>query len=297
MKQTLLTVSILLVAILNSTAGISLGFGRGGKCQILDKGLTPLYTLSGAYILEADIEGGTDTGLFEVDASWACRYFNDTLGGDIDTHFQFSSVFFLQTASIDLPEHVAEVSFDLAYINRMQNGMSLMVGLTPGIYSDLETLDGDGFSVPVRVAGVKTFSPTVSGIAGLEYRAGFDRELLPILGIAWQPDKTFRLEAGLPQSLLRWSPDDEWAFYAKFEWSNVSYNLRERDNDNREQMTLEDYRNSFGIQRMMDDRIGLFVEGGRTYHRSMIFERSNDSSVELEMGKAMFFKAGVSGYF
>lgn len=295
MKKTILACCVLLLSMLNANAAMN--WGRGGKCQILDKGPLPLYTLSGTYIDKADIEGGTDTGLFEIDGSWACAYFNNRLGGDIDTHFRFRSVFFLLTGGLDLPEHVAEVSYDLAYFNRMQNGMSLLVGLTPGIYSDLETLDGDGFFVPVRIAGVKTFNPAVSGILGLEYRSGFDRELFPILGITWQPDRTFRLEAGLPQSLLRWCPDDEWAVYAKFAWSNVSYNLRDRDNDNREQITLEDFRNSFGVQKMMDDRIGLFFEGGRVYHRSMVFERRNNSSVELEIDKALFLKVGIAGYF
>ena len=294
MKRGLL-VAVLLVA-LCSISHARIGWG-GGKCQILDKGPLPLYTLSGAYIEESDFEGGTDTGLFEIDANLACRYFTDVLGGDIDTHFKFGSVFFLQTASLDLPESVTELSFDLAWINRMRDGISLVVGLTPGIYSDLETLDGDGFFVPVRVAGVKTFTSRVSAIAGLEYRAGFDRELFPIIGIEWEPDKTFRLEAGLPESLIRWRPNDTWAFYAKFVWSNISYNLRDRDNDSREQLTLEDYRNLFGFQKMIDDRIGLFFEGGRTYHRSIAFERRNNSSVELDIGKGLLLKGGVGGYF
>lgn len=295
MKRGLLA-SILLLS-LCATGHARISWGGGGKCQILDKGPLPLYTLSGTYVLESDFEGGTDTGLFEVNASWGCAYFTDVFGGDIDTHFRLGSVFFLQTASLDLPESVTEVSFDLAWINRLQNGMSIVVGLTPGIYSDLETLDGDGFFIPIRVAGVKTFTPRVSAIAGLEYRAGFDRELFPILGIEWEPDRTFRIEAGLPESLIRWKPDDVWAIYAKFVWSNISYNLRDRDNDNREQLTLEDYRTMFGLQRMMDDRVGLFCEAGNIYNRSIAFERSNDSSIELDIGKSKFLRIGLGGYF
>lgn len=296
MKRALVA-SILLLSFFCATGEARIAWGGGGKCQILDKGPLPLYTLSGTYIEESDFQGGTDTGLFELNASWGCAYFTDVLDGDIDTHFRLGSVFFLQTASLDLPESVSEISFDLAWIRRLQNGMSIVVGLTPGIYSDLEMLDGDGLFMPVRVAGVKTFTPRVSAIAGLEYRAGFDRELLPIIGIEWEPDKMFRIEAGLPESLIRWRPDDIWTVYAKFVWSNISYNLRDRDNDNREQLTLEDYRSLFGLHKMIDDRIGLFFEGGNTYHRSIAFERSNATSIELDIDKAKFVRIGLGGYF
>ncbi len=275
----------------------SICWGRGPKCQILDKEPRPLYTLAGAYIEESDIQGGSDTGLFEVDASWGCAYWNDTLGGDVDAHLNFRSTFFLQTASLDLPEHVSQVSLDLAWMRRMRNGWTLLIGLAPGLYSDLETLDSDAFFLPVRLAGVKTFSSELSGIAGFEYRSGFDRELFPILGLAWEPDPSFRVELGIPESVLLWRPDEIWNFYGKFTWRNVTYNLRDRENDARETLTLEDYRNTFGVQRVLDDRLAIFVESGKSYHRSLVFERRNASSVELEMSKSVFFRTGIAGYF
>ena len=295
MKRICLSCSILIALCMNTLAGVSRG--GGGKCQILDKSPLPVYMLSVCYVESADIAGGSDTGLFEADVNLGCAYFRDTLGGDIDVHFRYGSVFFLETASLDLPEQVSEASFDFAWINRLQDGWSIIVGVTPGLYSDLETLEADAFSMPVRVAGVKAFSSKVSGIAGLEYRSDFDRELFPLIGIAWQPDSVFRLELALPESLISWRPDEIWDIYARFRWSNITYDLRDRDNDSRDTLTLEDYRNTFGVSRMLDDGIALFFEAGRSYHRSMVFERRDDSSIELEMDRALFGRFGFAGYF
>jgi hypothetical protein len=295
MKRICLSCALVMAISMSSLAGVDWG-GRS-KCQILDKTRVPVYRLSGGYVEDADIEGGDDTSMFEVDADWGCAHFRDTLNGDIDLHFRYASVFFVDDTSLDLPEQVSEASFDIAWVNRLQNGWGLIVGLTPGLYSDFETLKGEAFSLPIRVAGVKAFSSHVSGIAGVEYRSDFDRDLFPLIGIAWQPGDAFRLELALPESLICVRPDDIWEIYARFNWNNVTYDLRKRDNDSRETLTIEDYRNTFGASMMTDDGLAVFIELGRSFNRSLVFERRNDSSVELEMDKALFLRVGFAGYF
>lgn len=295
MKYLLIAVSFAFLNLLTATA--ELKWGSGHKCQILDKGPLPVYELSGVYIEEADFEGGSDSGLMELTGNWGCAYFRDVLSGDLDTHIRFHSTFFLRTAALDLPENVTEISLDLLWINRLRDGVGIIAGLTPGLYSDLERIDADGLYMPIRVAGVKSFAPRVSGIAGLDLRLGFDREIMPIIGIQWQPAPAFRLELGLPESLIRVFPSDEWSIYGKFLWSNVSYSLRERNNDSRDQLTMDDFRSSLGVQVMMDDQIGLIFEAGRVYHRSMVFELRDGSSSEHEIDDSLLLKFGVAGYF
>lgn len=283
-------------AVLSTEAANPWGLS-GGKCQILDKGGSPVYRVTAAYMPDSDVEAGSSTSMFEVDADWGCGMLHDFAGGDLVSRIHFNNTFLLESADLDLPEHLAEISFDMEWVKRMRDGVGLIAGIRPGIYSDLEKLDGDGFFVPLKLAVVKRFGPTISGIAGMFVRFGFDRELLPIVGIEWQPVKEFRLELALPESFVSVRPSDEWSIFGRFQWNNTSYDLRDRADDNRKMITLEDFRTSLGVETMLSSDLGLVLETGRSYNRAMDFERRNSSSVELEIDEAFFVRGGVAGYF
>jgi hypothetical protein len=129
-------------------------------------------------------------------------------------------------------------------------------------------------------------------------RPGFDRSIMPLVGLTWAVRDDIRLEAQLPESRLSYFFRDDWYAHAGFEWRNLSYRLREKGFYDRDMITVEDFRLSCGLTHRFSDELRLTAETGSAFSRSVEFKDpadSLDSGVDVE--DAVFLRVTLGGPF
>lgn len=256
-------------------------------CAILDDRHAPLYEIGVTFTPQQRFEGYGHSAVVEFDVDWEFAYFRDILWGNLDLHFQIQSALFMDSTRLQLPDQVAMIGLDAGWTHRRPSGMAVQVRAQPGVYSDLEEIGSDTLYVPFSCALIQAFTPQLSGTAGLELRFGFDREIMPIIGVDWRISDLFELEARLPRSRLIYLISNNWNTEMGFSWENTSFSLREKGSYNRRQITLEDLRAYWSITRSVSDGLQLTFELGRVFSREVDFARNVEnleSNVDPDAG-------------
>lgn len=269
------------------------------KCQILDNPAKPIYEIGVGYVPESLLQGAetnyNKAAFVELDADLEMAYFRDVLYGDIDARFVIRGVVLPGSRDeLELPDQVAKLALDAGWTWRYDNGSALQVRTLPGIYSDIEEINGDVLYAPVSCSVIKAFDSQLSGIAGIEIRPHFERKYIPIIGVAWEINDQFRLDARLPESRFTWFLSQRWNSALGFEWQNTSYSLR----DDREQITFEDFRLSWGVTRWLSDQLQFTSELGTVFDRSVEFKEAGGvTDKDLDIDKAFFVRFALAGPF
>jgi len=257
-----------------------------------------VYHVSLGYVPESRFEGYGKSALLELEGDWMLAYLTDVARGDIDFNFRVRSTLFLDSAELQLPDQVAKIAIDAGWIWRYQNGMAIQFRAVPGIYSDLEEIDTDIFFVPFSCSLIRTFNRQLSGIVGAELRPGFEREIMPIIGLEWEINDALRLEARLPESRFIYFVSPNWTTYLGFDWQNTSFRLSESESYDRDLVTIEDFRTCWGLTHWISDQLHLTGEVGHVFDRNIEFKGSADgpdSEIDIESG--MFVRFGLGGPF
>ncbi len=268
----------------------------GGHCQILDYQSDPLYHVGVAYVPPSTFEGHGKTAFIEPEADWKFAYFRDVAHADVDLNLRMRSVVFPETADIHLPQQVAKVAVDAGFTWRLEGGTALQLRTSPGFYSDFKKLNADGFYVPLSVALIHSFDPAFSGIVGFEARPDFMREVMPLVGVAWEISDVFRLEAMLPDSRLTCFMSRKLDAHVGFEWRSMTYTLN--DEYNRKQMELEDFRTFLGITYRVSDQLVISGDMGNIFSRMVGFRDAyRGIGHELDIDSANWFRIVIGGPF
>jgi len=271
---------------------------RQEYCQILDAVTDPVYEVGFAYLGESRFDGYGKSVMIELDADWNFAYFRDVLRGDIELDLDFLSVVIFKSAGLQLPDQVAKIAVDAGWTWRYEGGSALQVRAAPGIYSDIEEIDGDMFFVPLSCSMIQVLGPEWSGIAGIELRPGFERTIMPILGLAWEVREDLRLELRVPESKCVWYINRDWITHFGFEWQSTSFSLREHGSNGRDMITLEDLRAFLGLTHSISDQFRVTGEIGRSFGRSVEFEHDAlglDNNIDID--RAWFVRFALGGPF
>lgn len=270
-----------------------------GQCQILDRHVENDYEVLFEVVPSSDFTGYGDSSVIELGAEWRrIAFFRDVLMADVDLDLDFNSIVFLKSAGLNLPDQLVELSMDMGWTWRYVNDSALQVRLMPGIYSDIEKIDSDAFFFPFSFAGIGAFHPTLSGIAGLEVRPGFERVVMPILGLEWEIADWLRLRAGLPESRLTYFLDRYWRTYLGLDWRSDTFSLHDGGSVDRDTITIEDFHAYWGLSYSLTDEIQLIGEIGSIFSRGVEFGRQEegvDDSVDID--KQIFLRMGIGGPF
>jgi len=267
-------------------------------CQILDEPRDPLYSVSLAFLPEERYENYGRSSTIELDADWELAYFHDVLWGEIDLNFRFRTTLLMDSAGLQLPNQVMELSLDTGWTLRTTGGTAFQLRLRPGMYSDVESLSSEVFYVPFSLALIQSFNDRISGIAGFDVRPGFERVFIPRVGLVWLPGDTFRVKAGVPESKLEWFAGRLWSVYAGFEWLNTTYDLDEEGALDRGEITLEDYRIYLGFSRVVSGSVRLTCDVGQAFERSVSFAREATGYLgDVGIENGMFIRVGMVGSF
>lgn len=260
-------------------------------CQILDDLSDPAYEFGVGYLPRQDFENEEGSGMLEMDARWHVRYFRNILYGDIDCVLEARSIAFIHSPEVDLPSQVAQIGADIGWTHRFPDGLSFQLRAMPGIYSDLEELGSDMFFFPFSWAVIRAFSPDLSGEVGLDIRPRFDREIMPRIGLAWEPTDDWRVDARLPESSLTWFVTPDWSTRLLFKWMNTTYAIA----DDRDLLTLEDFRLGWEVTYRLPEQIQLSAQLGYVFGRDIVFDNTEPkepSVVDIDSGTFLRFALG-----
>jgi hypothetical protein len=252
-------------------------------CQILDSPSEAMCEVGTTLLPDSRFGDYGSSTLLELEGRWEFAYLRDIARGDVDVDLRVLTTLFFGSAGLQLPDQLAKIAVDAGWTRRCENGFSFVVRAAPGIYSDIEKIALDVLFMPVSCTIIRAFSPELSGKAGLEIRPGFDRTIMPLVGIAWEAREDIRLEAQLPKSRLVYFMEKDLYAHAALEWRNTSYRLREKGSYDRDMMTIEDFRLSFGLTHRMSDELHITGEIGRCFDRRVEFKEPADS-LDDDMG-------------
>lgn len=264
-------------------------------CPLIDGAARPLYGSSLLFTDSTELEGFAATSVYELDAHWDAAYYHGLFGGDLTLAGLLDYTVFSRSGGVGLPDDLLGLAVDLTWTRRDGRGDAQILGLTPGFYSEISGLDLGAVYVPARLAWVRTFQPTLTGVLGMDVRLGYDEPVFPYLGVIWAPAARLRVQAMLPESRLELHLFEDWTFYAGAAWQNRDYHL----SDGRSRITIEDVRVFLGGRRRVTDNLYYGVELGEITNREWAFKRSTnpDLPAGYDVEDALYLRLAVSGPF
>ncbi|MDI6775525.1 MAG: hypothetical protein QME60_09105 [Verrucomicrobiota bacterium] len=270
--------------------GVALSAGKkkpGDYCPILDDLSDPQCQAGLTVVPAGRFEGCGASTMVELDGDWEFAYFQNVLRGDIDLSLALLDTIFVGSARLDLPSQLVKLAVDAGWAGRFENGVAVQARATPGLYGEPTAAIGRAFFAPLSVSVIRAFQPDLAAMVGLECRIGFEDALMPIVGFQWEAGKDALFKVGLPESKIVWEPTRDWAFRARFYWSNLSYRL----DDDRDRITLEDFRLSLGGTYYQSGRILVMGEIGYAFDRNVEFQHMPTGEIGIE--DMLFLRVGI----
>lgn len=282
-----------------SAADSSWGDSRSQTSPPLDNPLHPIYTLDVGYVMSSYLDGFGSTRMLELDARWRDLYYcRDILYGDIDVGMIFDTTVFAGSADVQLPNQMLRLAVDAGWTWRYMNGDALQVRIAPGLYSDIEEITSDVFFAPVSIIFFKALYTDVGGVVGVQVRPSFERVFFPLVGVDWDINDSMRMSLRLPESQVIVYINSQWSAHLGYEWSSMSYALREKGSYHREMIAYEDSRYTMGVTYKLSDEIQFTGVLGKSFSRSVEFKEPDGGiprKIDIERGT--YISVGVGGPF
>lgn len=143
---------------------------------------------------------GTSTGFettsLDVNHTWLLGY------GDLpplNLTPGFGLHWWSDPVGLGLPARVYDLYFDLQLVPWQTENWSVTVGLTPGLYGDLEQVGGNTFQLTGWIVGNRQLGPHWQLLFGVAYVRQLQSTVLPVGGVIWTPHEDVRLELIVPK--------------------------------------------------------------------------------------------------
>jgi Domain of unknown function (DUF6268) len=142
------------------------------------------------------------------------------------------------------------------------------LGLTPGIHSDLEDVDGDDFRVDGMAFGTYVYSPELHFVLGAALGEEFgDPELYPLFGVWWQATDELLLNLVFPRPRVSYAFSEDFRLFVAGEPAGGEWNV---DSDVGEvDVQQKGWRTGIGGEYQVTDGGWLYVMAGREVDREL----------------------------
>ena len=250
-----------------------------------------------SYTAKGDIENSSEGfGILGLEASWRAAEFRNVAYGDIYLTLLPSLKILTDDAGMGhMPDALLAVPVDVSWIWRYLNGWSLEIGAAPGVYADIKGLfQASAISLPFRGILYYNFSEETAVRFGGIVRPNWDMVFMPVVGVAWKPSEMFRIEAGIPETLVELRLA-RLTLYGRLDWLNTTYALDDGGNKP-ERITFNDWRVGAGAAIDFTDTFRLAFECGILAGRDISFE-GGASDVELDVDSAPYFAVLLGAEF
>ena len=253
----------------------------GRECPILDMPFFNSSSVSVGYALPADTTAPAWEEVSAVEMQAWGRWFNwsTTTGGDLDVRGHWDTMIL----NIDGPESdsypLTMARVEMEWSQRFLYGYGLQLDAAPGLYSSLDSIESDDFAVPCGLTLIKALNPDFALLIGASVFPTFDQAVDPRIGLRIARADSVILDLAYPESKLELRPHQYLRFTVGARmrlWPE--YNMGD---DPRERLLYEEGRAYSRLEIAMTEYMGLRLEGGYLFNRSISFE-TGDTDVDLD---------------
>lgn len=195
---------------------------------------------------------------------------------------------------LDVPDALYEAGVKSFWKKVMNDRLTTLVLFTPSVRSDFQSSQ-DAFKLfGMALLQWKLVPDKLSMTGGAIYTGRQDFPVLPMMGLLWTPSPLWKLDIQFPsprlsRRLMKDSGNSEtWGYLAGVFGGNT-WAVR-RANGTDDQLTLRDLRLVLGVEHLLAENRGVFVETGLVFNRSM--EYANTPGL-TNFGDALLLRAGI----
>ncbi len=172
----------------------------------------------------------------------------------------------------DMPAELYDLYLDIRWPIVFSPFFTLDTGITPGLYTDFESSDGDAFRLGARVAGAWQYSPVLKIVAGIAYLDRVDVDWLPIGGIIYTPNPEWLIELMSPKAKIArriyvMNGCEQWV-YLGGEFGGGSWSIQ-RASGQQDLVSYYDLRFFSGFEGKMPSGTTWYVEAGLVFDRNL----------------------------
>ena len=195
---------------------------------------------------------------------------------------------------LDVPDALYEAGVKSFWKKVMNDRLTTMVLFTPSVRSDFQSSQ-DAFKLfGMGLLQWQLVPDKLSMTGGAIYTGRQDFPLLPMMGLLWTPSPLWKLDIQFPSPRLsrRLMKDggnsETWGYLAGVFGGNT-WAVR-RANGTDDQLTLRDLRLVLGVEHLLAENRGMFVETGLVFNRSMEY---GNTPGQTNFGDALLLRAGI----
>ena len=195
---------------------------------------------------------------------------------------------------LDVPDALYEAGVKSFWKKVMNERLTTMVLFTPSVRSDFQSTQGAFKLFGMALLQWKLVPEKLSMTGGATYTGRQDFPVLPMMGLMWTPSPLWKLDIQFPSPRLsrRLMKDGDksetWGYLAGVFGGNT-WAVR-RANGTDDQLTLRDLRLVLGVEHLLAENRGVFVETGLVFGRSMEYE---NTASQIDLGDALLLRAGI----
>ena len=196
--------------------------------------------------------------------------------------------------SLDVPDALYETGVKAFWKKVQSERLTTMVLFTPSVRSDFQSSEQAFKLFGMALLQLKIVPDKLSMTGGAVYTGRQDFPVLPAMGLYWTPSPLWKLDVQFPsprlsRRLLKDGDNSEtWAYLGGVFGGNTWAVKRAGGKD--DQLTLRDLRLVLGVEYLLRENRGVFVETGVVFNRSMEYENTPG---QIDFGDAILLRAGI----
>jgi hypothetical protein len=224
---------------------------------------------------------GSDITMGEVKAGFSRRFVIDPkLDLSAGMSFSFRKIDAPDTAN--LPEALYRLSLDLGGAYHVNERLTLGLKVSPGVGSDLKSLDADDIRVPVAVHAGFQATKTLSLLGGIAYTGlNHSYPVMLVLGARYVPSEHWAFALGFPRTGVMYRPNRDIDLFAGAEFSIGEYQLHD-PSLGANVISYRDYRALVGADFRFCSFAKLGIAGGYAFARKFVFYEGNRNDINLD---------------
>ena len=196
--------------------------------------------------------------------------------------------------SLDVPDSLYETGVKSFWKKVQYERLTMMVLFTPSVRSDFQSSQQALKLFGMALLQWKLVPEKLSMTGGAVYTGRQDYPVLPAMGLYWTPSPLWKLDIQFPfprisRRLLKDGDKSEtWANLSGVFGGNTWAVKRASGQD--DQLTLRDLRLVLGVEHLLRENRGVFVETGWVFSRSMEY---TNTPGQIDFGDAILLRAGI----
>jgi hypothetical protein len=218
--------------------------------------------------------------------------------GNLDHVISFTPFFRMDQlnahASLGVPDTLYEAGVKSFWKKAINDHLTTMVLFTPSVRSDFESTQEAFKLFGMALLQWHISRDRLSMTGGAIYTGRQDFPVLPTMGIYWTPSPLWKFDVQFPSPRIsrRFLKDGDcsetWAYLSGVFGGNTWAVKQASGQD--DQLTLRDLRLVLGIEHLLRENRGVFVETGLVFNRSLEYLNSPG---QIDFGDAILLRAGI----